>query len=189
MNSSIDAYLSSLDRKMFWMNRKTRKDILREVKSHLSERIAAGESPETVIKSFGSADAVAKEYLRIYGFGAGFIFVLSAITFLFSIFTVPGVLSLSYDYLGMDWGAMVFLVLTILIVLLTAYKGGRKAGVIAGAVGCVARFVVLGALILTGGAIVQDATLGAIGFALISILLPVIGYLSSVKPIEREAGI
>ena len=189
MNEMIESYLSTLDRKMFWMSRKVRKDIVKEVRSHLSERVASGESAGDVIMSFGSADAVAKEYLRIYGFGSGFMLAFSALVIILSIFTVSGVVNVSSDYFGMDWVALVFLVLTILLVLFAAYKGGRKAGVIAGAVGCVARFISLGVLVSTGAVIVHDEAFGAVGFIVISVMLPIIGYLSSMKPLEKEAGI
>ena len=189
MNEAVDAYLAAIERKLFWMNRKTREDILKEIRSHLSDRIAAGESPGDVILSFGSADAIAKEYLRIYGFGSGFVFALSILALILSVFTVPGVANISSDYFGMDWVALVFLVLTILLVLFTAFKGGRKAGMIAGTVGCATMFVVLGVLVSTGAVVIQDGAFGALGFVVVSIMLPVIGYLSSVKPQEKEAGI
>lgn len=189
MNEMLESYLASLDRKMFWVSRKVRKDVVKEIRSHLSERVASGESQGDVLMSFGSADAVAKEYLRIYGFGSGFTIAFGALALILSIFTVSGVVNVSPDYFGMDWVALVFLVLTILLVLFTAYKGGRKAGVIAGAVGCVTRFIVLGILVSTGAVITQDGIFGVVGFVVISVMLPLIGYLSSMKPLEKETGI
>jgi hypothetical protein len=181
MNDVVESYLAEIERKLFWMNRKTREDILREIRSHLSDRIAAGESPGDVILSFGPADTIAKEYLRIYGFGAGFVFVFGILAIVLSIFTVPGTVDIASDYSGMDWVSLVFLLMTILLVLFTAYKGGRKAGVIAGLLGCATRFVVLGLLVSTGSVVIRDSVLGALGFAFVSIMLPVIGYLSSVR--------
>lgn len=187
MNEMIDGYISTLDKKMFWMSREVRNDIVKEVRSHLYERVASGESPADAIKSFGPADSVAKEYLRIYGFGFGFVLVFSTLTLILSILTVPGVVSISPDYFGMDWLALVFLVLTILLVLFIAYKGGRVAGVTAGAVACVTRFIVLGVLVSTGTVIAQDGAFGMIGFTVISLMLPMIGYISSMKPFGKEA--
>lgn len=187
MNELIDSYLSTLDKKMFWMSRKVRNDIVKEIRSHLYERVESGESPADVITSFGPADSVAKEYLRIYGFGPGFVLVFSTLTLILSIFTVPGVVSISPDYFGMDWVALVFLVLTILFVLFIAYKGGRKAGIISGAVACITRFIVLGVLVSAGMVIAQDEAVGMIGFAVISLMLPMIGYFSSMKSPGKEA--
>jgi len=189
MNDLVGTYLSSLDRKLFWMDRKTRKDIVLEVRSHLSERINNGEDPASVLSSFGPADSVARDYLRIYGFGMSFILMIGVAGFFIAMLTVPGIIGDPSEYLGMDWVSLVFLVFAILLVLFTSFKGGRKAGVTVGAIECVSRFIILGILVSQGTIILQDSLFGAIGFTATSLMLPIIGYLSSTKPVERESDI
>ncbi|MDH4122523.1 MAG: hypothetical protein OEV21_00320 [Thermoplasmata archaeon] len=187
MNDEISAYLSSLERRLYWMDRKKRKDVVMEVNSHLSERVSQGESPKKAIESFGSARSVASSYLRVYGFGIGFISMLIVIGAALAIFTVPGVFLQSSEFIGIDWISLGFLAAAIALILISSFNGGRRAGVAVGLSECVMRFIVLGVLYAQGSIIVQDATFGLIGFIAVSIILPLIGYLSSVKPRKFES--
>jgi len=189
MSDQIDTYLSSLERKLFWMDRNRRKDIVMEVKSHLTERVSNGENPSNVLSSFGPVDSVAKDYLRIYGFGMEFILLVGALGFIIAMLTVPGIMGNPSEYLGMDWTALIFLVIAILLVLVTSFKGGRKAGVIVGALECASRFIILGVLVSQGTVILHDGALGAVGFVVTSFMLPIIGYLSSARPMAKEPDI
>ena len=189
MNDEIGIYLSSLERKLFWVDRKKRKDIIMEVRSHLAERVASGERPQNAIASFGLADEVARDYLRVYGFGNLPILLIAVVGAILAIFTVPSIYLQSVDALEINWASLGFLAAGILLILFSSFKGGRKTGIAVGATECVVRFVVLGVLAAQGSVILSDGAFGAIGFVLTSLLLPVIGYLSSIKPAEEEPGI
>lgn len=181
MNGEIDEYISSLRKRLIWISRDRRTDILTEIRSHLSERVSAGESPDDAIASFGPASAVAREYLRIYGFGGVSFLLLGIAGVLIAVLTVPAIFEQASDALSVTWESLGFLAVAIVLVVFSSAKGGWRAGVLIGTVECITRFAVLGILMLAGMIVVEDGALGAIGFVLASLLLPLVGYFASSK--------
>lgn len=58
----VDRYLSRLREGLTSMAPDEREDVVREIRSHLAEAIAAGKPIDAVIESLGSADALARAY-------------------------------------------------------------------------------------------------------------------------------
>jgi len=190
MSTEIDSYISSLRRKLFVLNGKKRRDVLMEVKSHLLESVAAGETPGKAIESFGPTASVAKDYVRVYGYGWNFVAVLMVIGAGISVLTVPAAYLQNPEDAAASWGPLIFLLMSVLLIIASSLKGGRMAGVSVGSAACATRFVVLGIFAASGTITLDGGMEGAIGFVAASLLLPLIGYLaSSVRPSENQADI
>lgn len=190
MSTEIDSYISSLNMKLFALEGKKRRDVLMEVRSHLSERVDAGESPGQAIESFGPAASVAKDYIRVYGYGRRFISILMVLGAGLSILTVPAVYLQNPDETTASLGSLIFLLATVLLIIASSVKGGRPAGMSVGLAACATRFVVLGAFAASGAVILDDGLIGAAVFVATSLLLPLVGFLAStVKPAEKQVEI
>lgn len=188
MNDEIERYLDSLRRRLFWMDHRRRRDIMKEVRSHLSERIDQGVDINEAIASFGPAGAVAREYLRVYGFGNTFIAALMMFGALLAFFTVPSLYQRTEELLEVTWTTFGFLSAAIILIIISSLKGGRKAGIAIGAAECAVRFAVLTALAIEGNLTFSDDYVGASGFIISSLFLPLIGYLAWSFRLPRKSA-
>jgi len=179
MINAIDDYLTSLNRRLFWMDHRRRQDVIKEVRSHLLERADSGEDSQDVIAAFGTPAEVARSYMRVYGFGVTFLSILVVFGALLAFFTVPAIYQRTDDLLEVTWTSLGFLAVAIILIIVTSLKGGKRAGVVVGASECGVRFIVLGMMLLEGSATFVDGIIGPLGFIATSLMLPVIGFLSN----------
>lgn len=191
MKDSVESYLDSLSRSMLWMGGKRRQDILREVRSHLTERVEGGERAEDVIAEFGPPGAIAREYRRIYGYGSAFTILLMVTGAVIAAFSVPALYLETEEFLGMDWPSLGLLTVGIVLIIVTSMRGGRRAGTAVGAAEAASRFGVVIGLAIGGNLTWEgDSFIGIFGFVFATILLPLIGYVANtVKREEREPEI
>lgn len=191
MKDFVESYLNSLNRSMFWMAGNRRRDILREIRSHLTERMDKGEKAEDAIAEFGPPGTIAREYRRIYGYGSAFTMILMVIGAVIAAFSVPALFQQTEELLGMDWPSLGLLSLGIVLIILTSVRGGRRAGTAVGAAEAASRFGVVIGLAIGGNLTWEgDSFIGIFGFVLATLLLPLIGYVANtVKREEKEPEI
>jgi len=187
MKNFVDSYIDSLNRSMLWMGGNRRQDILREIRSHLTERIENGERAEDVISEFGPPGAIANEYRRIYGYGSAFTMALMVIGAVIAAFSVPALYLQSEELLGMNWPSLGLLSVGIVLIIFSSVRGGRRAGTAVGAAEAVSRFGVVIGLAIGGDLTWEgDSFIGMFGFVLATLLLPLIGYVANIVKLKEK---
>lgn len=61
-NPIVTLYLTNLDAGLAGLNEADRAEVVRDIRSHISEAMAAGESLDLVLGSLGASDALARAY-------------------------------------------------------------------------------------------------------------------------------
>ena len=85
-----DEYLAQVRRAMMGMDSSVREDILRELKSHLAESMAAnGGNASASLASLGPPRQVGRHYRELYGYGRPYRMLLAVVAFLIAIPSVP----------------------------------------------------------------------------------------------------
>ncbi|HEY5539227.1 MAG TPA: hypothetical protein VIL58_06785 [Thermoplasmata archaeon] len=173
--TSVDSYLGEVSRGLRGMDVAVRKDILRELRSHLVESLAAnGGNVSAAVAATGEPRAVARRYRDLYGFGVTYRAMFVAIAGVLAVFTVP-VLTATDEFLFPLYLSTPFLVADIAFLIWVSVVAGNRAGLVAGTAGCAGRLAAFG-----GAYLVSTAPLirfeGLTLFALVSALMVVIGW-------------
>lgn len=174
--TSVDAYLERVRRGLAGMDATVRTDILRELRSHLTDSVATnGGDVGAAVASLGDPALVAKRYRDLYGFGVPYRAGFVAIAGILSVLTVPSLFPVE-DFLFPVLLPTIFLGAEVAFLIWVSVVAGNRAGLVAGVAGLVAR---LGAFGLTFTLQAAQPLVTIDGFALfafVSILLPVIGW-------------
>ena len=171
--TSADAYLERVARGMTGLDRRLREDVLKELRAHLADAVAA--DGEAAIASMDPPEAVAARYRDLYGYGATFraIFVLAAA--LVAAFTLPIFVS-SFGVLGALVVADVFLLVLAAYLILVGVRAGPQTGALAGIAAFVVRLAVVLAYEPAAIHVIPDAS-GWVTFLVVSAALIAIGFL------------
>ncbi len=171
-----DAYLAEVRRAMRGMDPRVREDILRELRSHVTEAAAAnGGDAGRAIAGMGSARDVGRSYRDLYGYGRAYQILFLAIAAVLAVLSVPVLASSDLGTFPsiLSVPALVALVGWLLGVSVTA---GSRAGLSAGIVSFVARLAATGIVgVAQTGAITMPG--GLAFFLLSSILLVLVAWL------------
>jgi len=174
--TTADDYLSRVRRAMAGMDPSVREDILRELQSHIAESsTAAGGSVDAALARLGPPEEVGRGYRQVYGYGRAVKigFVIAGI--LLAIPTVP-VLGITEEAFAPYGLSTLFLVALIALLLWMSAVAGSRVGLYTGAAAAGARTVAFGLVALTQPG--ATAALGGLAlFLIISVLLPVLGWL------------
>ena len=171
-----EEYLAQVRRAMAGMDPVVRDDIVRELRSHVAESMAAnGGNPGVALAGLGSPAQVGRHYREIYGYGRGFRILFVAIAFLIAIPSVP-VLAVGEQGVFPFSFSILFLALAAAWVLRVSVTAGSRTGLLAGIAAGVARAV---AFSLT--AVLQPASTatleGLVLLAAASTFLVILGWL------------
>ncbi len=177
----VDDYLSQVRSAMRGMEPRVREDILRELRSHISEAASAnGGDFGRAIASMGPPLYVGREYRALYGYGRTYKAAFVLVAAVLSALTVP-VLQGSSSSSGIaayvpNLASFPFLVLAVLWLLWVSVAAGSRAGLYAGLGAFAGRIGTAAALALSpsGGIVTAD---GVTLLVLSSALLVVLGLL------------
>lgn len=172
----VDDYLASVRSSMLGMDPKVRDDILKELRSHLTETLAAnGEDAGHALAALQAPAEVGREYRRVYGFGNGFKLLFVAAAALLAVLSAP-FLSVGPDGAVPNGFALVGLVALVAWLLALSVLAGSRVGLYAGVAALAVRTAV--ALVLAAsypGPTIELA--GGISLALANVLLVFLGWL------------
>src|SRR5439155_3758987 len=171
-----DEYLEQVRRAMAGMEPRVRKDILRELGSHIAESTAAnGGNVSASLAAVGSAQEVGRYYRELYGYGRSFKILFAAIAFFLAFLSVP-VLAVGTEGLFPYALSVLFLVVAAAWILWVSVAAGSRAGVLAGLTAMVSRFAAFGlaAFTLTGA----ETTTAGLGLLIaVSLALVILGWI------------
>ena len=171
--SAVEEYLHRVSRGMAGMDPRIREDVLRELRSHLSD--AAAESDEARAVAAAELPAiVAGRYKAMYGYGPLVRSGLAGLAGVLAVFTLPlglyaGIGTLSFTL------AIVTLIALVAYLMAVAVKAGSGTGLAAGATAGVVRIASLAVFQSIAGAVVPDAS-GLGLFVAVSAVLVLIGF-------------
>lgn len=171
-----DEYLDAVRRAMGGMEPTVRDDIVRELRSHLSESMAAnGGNVNASLAALGPPAEVGRHYRELYGYGRLFKGLFAAVAFLLAIPSVP-VLAVGSESFFPYALSILFLVVAAAWILWVGAAAGSRAGLFAGGAAMVARFVGFGLAALT-----QPGTLTTVGglalLVVVSVMLVLLGWI------------
>lgn len=174
--TGVDDYLAEVRGSMFGMDPRVRDDILKELRSHLTEATAAnGGNAGGAVASFGSPADVGREYRRVYGYGTGFKLLFIVAAALLALASAP-FLTVGPDGAVPNAFSLLGLVALVAWLLATGVLAGSRIGLYAGVAALVVRTAVAAALAVSySGATVELA--GGLTLALANILLVLLGWL------------
>lgn len=174
--TSQDEYVDQVRRAMTGMEPGVRDDILRELRSHIAESLAAnGGNVSAALSSVGMPSEVGRRYRDVYGYGRAFRLLFIAVAFLLAVPSIP-VLAVGEEGLFPFGLSLVFLVAVAAWILWVSVAAGSRAGLIAGATAFMARTIAFGAVAATQpGAAVSTGGIGLLLSA--SAILVVLGWL------------
>ena len=142
--TDIEAYLGEVHRRLAGMDPKVQRDILRELRSHLGDSVAAnGGNEGAAIAGLGDPVAVARRYRELYGYGVSYRAVFSFIAGVLGFFTVP-VLFAGNEGIFPYFFSAVFLSIEFLFLIWVSVSAGNRAGLGTGVVGLSGRFAGFG---------------------------------------------
>ncbi len=173
--TAVDEYLRRVSRGLAGMDRRVREDVLRELRSHLTD--AAREMDEVrALAAAESPEVVAARYKEMYGYGRPFQILFVAAAAILAVFTLPLLYFFGAGTTESFAVAIALLVALVGYLLWVAVIAGSRVGLLAGIAAAVARLVAVLAL----GAI-ADAVVATIGgwalFAISSGLLVFVGWI------------
>ncbi len=171
-----DEYLEQVRRAMSGMEPRVRDDILRELRSHLTESTAAnGGNVNASLAAVGSPQEVGRRYRELYGYGRSYKVLFAAIAFFLAIPSVP-VLAAGPENLFPYALSILFLVIAAAWILWVSVAAGSRAGTVAGISAMVSRFAAFGFAATT----VAGAETPATGLGLlvaVSFMLVLLGWI------------
>jgi uncharacterized membrane protein len=174
--TGADEYLAEVRGSMFGMDARVRDDILRELRSHLDEALAANGGDATrAVASLGMPGQVGREYRRLYGYGRAFKFLFVAAAALLAIASAP-FLSVGPDGAIPNPASLIGLVALVGWLLTVSVVAGSRVGLYAGLAGLVTR---VGAAFVLAAAYpgASVTVLGGLTLAMANILLVLVGWL------------
>ncbi|MCD6383786.1 MAG: hypothetical protein J7L88_04935 [Thermoplasmata archaeon] len=156
--------------------RRIRKEVLREIDSHLKEaRASAGEvGVDRTIRRFGDPSRLALNYIRIWGVSISFLLFLSLVGFVLGAFSSP----VKISYLGYSPHhpfPIILYALLIILLIWVGYRYGLTPGVVLGLMASIGYSfnVILSYNVYGEWTIITNATI--LTLAINAILLPLTG--------------
>ena len=175
--TSIDGYLDEIRRGVRGMDPQIQRDILRELRSHLTESVAEnGGNMSAAVAGLGDAAAVARRYRDLYGYGPAYRWLFAGIAGLLGIFTVP-VLFAEDETVFPFFLSAVFLALAFVFLMWTSLAAGNRAALIAGVVALIGRVAGFGVAVALNRGASLITTEGVALFALVCALLIVVAWI------------
>lgn len=174
--TSQDEYLNQVRRSMAGMEPSIREDILRELRSHLAESMAAnGGNVVATLSGLDSPREVGRHYRELYGYGRTFRVLFTFVAFLLAIPSIP--VLVAGDAGPFPYGlSLVFLGVVAAWILWVSVAAGSRTGLLAGVAGFAGRIVAFG----VAAAIQPGATASAAGIGLLVVvsgILVLLGWL------------
>lgn len=136
-SNPVDGYLDAVRAAMRGMEPRVREDILRELRSHITEAASAdGGDSARAIALMGHPSAVGREYRAVYGYGRAYRLLFVLIAAVLAALTLP-VLQGSTPSAGIvsyvpNLASFPFLILAVLWLLWVSVAAGSRAGLYAG---------------------------------------------------------
>ncbi len=171
-----DEYLNQVRRSMMGMAPAVREDILRELRSHVAESMAAnGGNAVAALSGFGSPREVGRHYRELYGYGRAFRFLFVVLAFLLAIPSIP--VLVAGDAGPFPYGlSLAFLGIVAAWILWVSVAAGSRTGLLAGVAGFTGRVVAFGAAAtIQPGAVATAAGIGLL--VIVSSVLVPLGWL------------
>ncbi len=132
-------YLSQVRRAMSGMEPAVRDDILRELRSHVAESMAAnGGNPTAAFSGLGSPREVGRHYRAIYGYSRVYRALFAMIAFVLAVPSIPVLVS-GNERIFPYGLSIIFLIVVAAWVVWVSVAAGSRAGLIAGVAGFVGR--------------------------------------------------
>lgn len=186
---SIDSYLAEVRRRLTGMDAGMQKDILLELRSHLSDSVTAnGGNLGAAVHALGEPVAVARRYRELYGYGASYRLLFYAVAAGIGFLTVP-VLFAGDEGIFPFFISTAFVAVEAVVLIWMSIGAGNRTGLLAGIAGVAGRFVGFGGAIVAnrGGFEITPEGLGA--FLLVSLLFVAIGWIpGKAKQAWRRPG-
>ena len=174
---SIDAYLTEVHRGLAGMDPGIRKDILLELRSHLTDSIGAnGGSVSAAIQALGDPESVAHRYRELYGYSSSYRVVFTAIAGIIGAFTVP-VLFVGEAGIFPFFVSAFFLSIEFIFLIWVSTAAGNRAGLFAGVAAFVGRLVGFGGAVAANRDTFLITPEGLAAFLLVSVLLIFVGWI------------
>jgi len=187
----IEDYLRRLLKKMRFMSKKNKVNILDEVRSHLHESAVdlGGINPKNAmvaISNYGDPREISKSYKRMYGYGKFISVFFILLGFVLGIFTIPiSAPALKQELITFNnvclIGSLSVTVLLFLVILLSGVKFGRWTGMFVGLAAFVSRGLTM--LVITNLPLPEKIEIMASGgpcffFIIVSAMMPVAGFVA-----------
>lgn len=202
-NEIVIDYLAKFRSEMRFMARSDKENIFKEIESHLFEKAESlgGLSSENFHRAtieFGSPKELSKHYKTLYGYSTIFIIILMVIGFFVSLLTVPFSLpGLNKDLIAINNVCLGLSTLfTLLIFIYIIYVGmnfGKWPGMFVGFACLFSRIIMVSILVGLINAQAGDVTVSAdgvlcLGFGLVSIFMPIVGFLAGRTTFKFKEG-
>lgn len=174
--TSGDAYLAEVRRAMAGMAPVVRDDILRELRGHITESMAAnGGDMDASLVALGPAREVGRRHRDLYGYGASYKILFAGIAFALAVPSVP-VLAAGPESLFPFALSIIFVVVAAAWILWVSLSAGSRAGVASGIAGMTGRLLGFGIAAATqAGAVTSPAGLGL--FFVVSAMFVLLGWI------------
>jgi hypothetical protein len=202
-NEIVNKYITQFRKEMRFMTKSDKENIIKEIESHLYEKAESlGEISDNnfkiAIMDFGTAKEIAKHYKKLYGYSKPFIIFLMVIGFLVSLLTVPFALpGLNKDLIAFNNICLgLSTIFTFLIFVYLIYVGknfGKWPGILVGFSCLFSRVIMLSIIVGLGNAQSGDIMVTAdgglcLGFGLVSLFMPIVGYLAGRTTFKFKEG-
>jgi hypothetical protein len=202
-NEIVNKYITQFRKEMRFMTKSDKENIIKEIESHLYEKAESlGEISDNnfkiAIMDFGTAKEIAKHYKKLYGYSKPFIIFLMVFGFLVSLLTVPFALpGLNKDLIAFNNICLgLSTIFTFLIFVYLIYVGknfGKWPGILVGFSCLFSRVIMLSIIVGLGNAQSGDIMVTAdgglcLGFGLVSLFMPIVGYLAGRTTFKFKEG-
>ena len=174
---SIDAYLTEVHRGLGGMDPVVRKDILLELRSHLTDSVGAnGGNLSAAIQALGDPASVARRYRELYGYSSSYRVLFYAIAGIVAAFTVP-VLFVGEAGIFPFFVSAIFLSVEFIFLIWVSTAAGNRAGLLSGVVAVVGRLAGFGGAVAANRETFLITPEGLAAFVLVSLLLIFVGWI------------
>ena len=174
---SIDAYLTQVHRGLGGMDPVVRKDILLELRSHLTDSVGAnGGNLSAAIQALGDPASVARRYRELYGYSSSYRVLFYAIAGIVAAFTVP-VLFVGEAGIFPFFVSAIFLSVEFIFLIWVSTAAGNRAGLLSGIVAVVGRLAGFGGAVAANRETFLITPEGLAAFVLVSLLLIFVGWI------------
>ena len=188
----IEDYLVRLKRKLRFMSKKNKENIIAEVRSHLFESAKdlgglEKKNVDMAVANYGEPKRIARNYKQIHGYGKFVSIVFVFISFILGVFTVPLLIPAFNKKLAMLnrlclIGNTSLLVLLFILIIFIGVRFGKWTGLIAGLAALISRgltVMILTAALSKPENLEVTALEGPCFFmVVVSIMLPLAGFVA-----------
>jgi hypothetical protein len=202
-NQIAKDYILRFRKELRFMDSEVRDNIIQEIESHLYDKAESlGElNDDTFYRAamdFGPPKELAKHYKELYGYSKWFILVLMLFGFVIALFTVPmSIPSLNSDLIAFNTICIgITTLITILVFIYIIYismEFGKWPGMFVGFACMFGRIIMLAVLVgilesQSGNLSVTADGGPCLGFGLVSIFMPIVGYIAGRTTFKFKKG-